>query len=573
MNLGIRQTSRLPSKHAKPSQGSYTGGRTLDDIAESFGLDMSSLGDEAESMWLMLNNLHDSDPAAYNAYIEVQINEMNNIGRQNTIVPEKGFVVKAFMIESSDTTNRKFKKMFINFCHHKAIETPIDANGKKVSETTEYLLNAQIPMVISTLRDFKDTSGQDCHTIDVILNPWCVRRSSINPMFKSQVISLGIKSIMEESNIEIHSKWKLIRSLYKGGIGKGKMDVHPFPLDIKTMKQKNGTWNTESCKDFDDINSILNDPQCLLQSLRDDKECQDDYFNLEKDEKSSKTKPILIQEINTQSDTKATLIEEIDSSINSDAGEKCGVSQGSKKKKSLSSQMKGSFDDRGKYKAIYEEPSTGDGKKGDGGTYSKLMSKCQVVDTANLVQTSSTVDDKQFGSAMKKGFLKNKGSCINEEKPQHGDFDAEFDKIMKKVDPSFARSFTHEDTPSVAEFQEAMKGLTGMMESQNKSAISNERKHLYVPVEPEQIKDTKKKDRQQIPFTILSEEEEFTLNLNLEQTKVSKINDITVEISDCVLAVSTSCGWYLKYFNPKINDSVIAKFKKKTNELSMIFSS
>ena len=575
MNLGIRYTSRKPSNKIKPSHGSRTKGRSLDDIAESFGLDVSSLGDQAESMWSMLNDLHDSDPVAYNSYIQDQIEEMNNLDREKTIVPEKGFVVKAFMMIESDGT-RKLKKMFINFCHHKAIEIPIDSNGDKVSETTENLVNAQIPMVISTLRDFTDTCGQDSHTIDVILNPWCLRRSSINKIFKSQVVSLGIKSIMEELKIEIHSKWKFIRSIYKGGIGKKKMDVHPFPLDIKTLKQKNDGWNTQSCNDFQDINSIMNDPQSLLQSLRDDKENQDDFFTMKKDEDVSNTKPILIQELNRKRDTKVSLIEEIDSNMNPDLGENT-TSQTEKRKKSLSSQMKGFLNDKEKYKTIYEKPSTGDGTKGEGGTYSKLMSRCQVVDTINLVPTSSTVKDKKikFATGMKKGFLNNSDNHLNQEKPQDGDFDAEFNKIMKKIDPSFAQSFnkTHEDTASVEEFKEAMKGLANGMEIQQKSDTFNVITDLNVPVEPEQKKDTQQEKRKQIPFAILSEEEDFTLNLDLDHTKVSKINNITVEINNSLLAVSTSCGWYLKYFHPNINDNVTAKFKRKTKKLSIKFSS
>lgn len=565
MNLGIQQTSRSRKSSTQKNPSLQHGGGTLESMAKAFGVDVSSFGDQAESMWTMLNELHDSDPASYDSFIQQQIEEMNSVKDANFIIPEKGFVVKAF-VNARYGSAKPTTKLFVNFCHHKVVKLPVDAHGAKVSETTENLINGEIPMVISSLRDLKDASGIDSQVIDIVLNPWCLSKSSNNVMFKSEVISLGLKSIMEERKISLQSKWKLIRSTYKGGIGKN-MDVHPFPIDTKLFKR--GTNNVkENTHKSDDTNVIIDNPQTLLQSLRCDNDSHSDIIKSDSAPLNTNSKPALIQEINTTVEPKRKLIEEIDST------RRCSKTIG--KETSSQTIQSGFLNNNENYKALYKEPSTGDGNKGTGGSYSKLMSKCQVVDAASLVPPKSapSKEDKVgIESGLKKGFLKNKKNLFHEDKPQRGDFDAEFNAIMKRADPSFACAFDDykEDTISPDELDDTLKVLARGIENQQNSVYKHVGKELYVPIEPEQDVETKKVHSRRLPYKIDTSNEGLLLKVNLDCSQVSNINDIVVEICGDELTVSTSCGKQLKYLHPNIHDKVTAKFKPKAKELYLKF--
>ncbi len=569
MNLGIQQTSRMLPRKQKPEQSLHLGGRSLDSMTEAFGLDVSSFGDEAENLWTMLNNLHDSNPAEYDLFIQQQMKEMKKARSQKTIIPDKGFVVKAFVVDKSGTRNNSKKqqiKIFVNFCHHRAIETPVDANGDIVTDKTETLENAKVPMIISHVRDMKDTSGNESHAIDVILNPWCFKRCSCDSTFKYQMICLGLRSITEEKKILIQPNWKLIRSTYKGGTGNEESDVHPFHVDAKLMKQKNDVGKGEQLGSSQESNCIMDDPKSLLQSMRNETSSQDDMFQLEtvQNKNSSTSKKVLIQEINTNEDTKYELTRKV---------QPIKASKLKGEDESLSTKMRGFLNKKEKYKTLYEKPSTGDGVKGTGGTYSNFMSKCQIIDTAALDKATEVPilmkqEKKDFANGMKKGFLKKKKVVTNEGR---GDFDVEFDAIMSRADPNFARTFNGncEDKLDEKEFEEAMKGLAGGMENNNGS--KNPREVLHVPIEPDKDANARSGTKTKIPFQILSTKQEFTVQLDLSETNVSKIDDIIVEICGKELCVSTECGGQVKYIHPKIHDKVSAKFKRKTKLLSLIF--
>lgn len=569
MNLGIQQTSRMPPRQQRPGQSLHSGSRTLDSMTEAFGFDVSSFGDQAENLWTMLNNLHDSNPAEYDLFIQQQMKEVKKAHGQKTIIPEKGFVVKAFVVDKSGTRSSSKTqqiKIFVNFCHHRAVETPIDANGDKVTDKTETLANAKVPMIISHLRDMKDTSGNESHAIDVIFNPWCFKRCSCDSTFKYQMICLGLRSIMEEKKILIQPNWKLIRSTYKGGTGEEESDVHPFHVDAKLMKQKNDVGEDEQLGFSQESNCIMEDPTSLLQSLRRETCRQDDVFQLETAQKqnTSTSKKVLIQEINSNEDTKHKLMREV---------QPIKASKLEGEDESFSTKMRGFLNKKEKYKALYEKPSTGDGVKGTGGTYSNFMSKCQVIDTADLDKASKVPiimkqEKKDFGNGIKRGFLKKNKVVTNE---GCGDFDVEFDTIMTRADPNFARTFDGNCEDKLEkEFEEAMKGLASGMENNNGS--KNPREALHVPIEPETDGYARSGTKTKIPVQILSTKQEFTVQLDLSETNISKIDDIIVEICGKELSVSTECGGQVKYIHPKIHDKVSAKFKRKTKLLSLIFS-
>jgi hypothetical protein len=51
------------------------GGPSLATAAKQMGLDEGALGEQAQEMWEMLNNLSESDPAAYQKFVQDQANQ------------------------------------------------------------------------------------------------------------------------------------------------------------------------------------------------------------------------------------------------------------------------------------------------------------------------------------------------------------------------------------------------------------------------------------------------------------------------------------------------------------------
>jgi hypothetical protein len=556
MDLGIRQTSRMKPREKSGGKLPH-GGVSLENAAESIGIDPSTYQGEAESIWSMLDNLHESDPSSYNSFIKKQLQDYNT---KTTILPNKGFVVKTFRNMSNKIDTNESKKLFVNFCSHDKVEKPIDPHGNKISDTTSYanLMNAKIPMVFSAIRETNDVCGKKSYAIDVILSTLCMQRSLSNQMFKKAMIYLCLKSITEEKSINIQHDWKLINATYKGGLGKDMKDVHPFRIDVHMAKRTPGEQSDESNSSTGSATNaqvIMNDPQTLLKSLKDQHTIGEEtpMFELHTETTKSQPKAVLIQEIETKGESQTL--------------------KSNSNQKSLALKMKG-FLNKGSHKPIYKQPSTGDGTHGSGGTYSKFMSNCKVVDTSELRSSAPTDSSKEkdtSASEVKKSLLKN-NDIIRLDKETTGDFDAEFDAIMNREDPSFARSF-HEkrsdDVVAAEELDHVMKQLA------EETCISQppKKQSVYEPIEVERGDGQERNSypAQIITFTTDSTEKEFGMKLNLRNTKVSTVDDIDVEVCDGEVNVSTSCGEKWFYSHRSIHETMKAKYKKKAKILLLTF--
>lgn len=642
MNLAIRQTSRKISKqhHYNHHQHEIESKSlsSMNRMMEKFGLDPTTFDDEAEAIWTMLNNLHETDPISYQHYIQQQMEEMKKFeaGGKNTVktfTPKKGFVVKAFVsingvggkeIEKSKKQG-PVTKLFVNFCHHDVVNVPIRESGAKVTDNdiAKSITDAQIPMLISTLRDdFKDATNRDACTIDVVLNPWCLRKCQDDTIFKAQMITLSLNSIMEEKNVIIQPKtWKVIKSTYKGGVAVGSgetfaVQVHPFPVDSKMIQPKNdiggnaihmSNEESEYSSREEERTSIMKDPQSLLQSLRSDNPSnnkeEESFISLNsitKGEKQSSSKRPLIQEIE-EPKADAKLIEEVhtvssnyddDSSQAKISCNRKNSSQSKSKGVPLATTMKGFLNKikKEQYKAIYETPSSGDGMEGSGGSYAKLMSKCQVVDTSELTNKQQSLHDseidgkeKAFDKGIKKGFLQSGERLFSEDDSLgRGNFDVEFDAIMKRADPNFAQTFkdTSETEIPMEDIDNAIKalgdGISPMHQQQSRKTGGMQ---LLQPIQPdlpqkrhEQI-EIEKGMKNKIQMTVQNESStSVCFQFNLKDSKVANISHINVQILDHEVTIKTACGSKIKHYHTLINDNVGAKFKKKTKMLTLTFS-
>lgn len=558
---------------------------SLHSIAKAFGIDISEFGDQAESLWNKLNHLHDSNPDSYRSFIQSQLK-----GGMEVFTPEKGFVVKVLVSLSKLDKNvgHLENKLFINFCQHKAIDLPLNPMGGRVNDNTNDFRTLEIPLVVSSLRKFDHASENNDYTVDVVLNPWCFTKSSSNNIFKAQIIQLGIKSIQEECKVKVQSKWKVIKSVYKGGIGILKSDVHPFFVDIPVKE------NEEQ-----DL-PIMSDPCTLLRSLESKHEDVALNLNINRPNDSLKSpKSVLIEDITSNEMlSKSLLIKETatvethstlkqDNAIDATCETLTEGYANNKKtsKARLTVQMKGFLNRGESRKPIYDVPSSGDGQKGTGGDYASFMARCKVVDTATLPSTKDGVQiDKQnlFDDLKNDGLLYNKKGlgCKDKKNREIGNFDAEFEHIVDKIDPKMSDT-SCDDSYARTDIEEALSAISNVMKGSEVSEEIVAPKIQLDPTSGPQHEDTTQREhsgrgitgrlQRDIPYKLCPSGDFYTLSLDLSTFEVNGLTGIDLETSGNTLTVSTCCGGYLKYYHPQVSDNITAKLNRKRKRLKIIF--
>ena len=115
---------------------------------------------------------------------------------------------------------------------------------------------------------------------------------------------------------------------------------------------------------------------------------------------------------------------------------------------------------------------------------------------------------------------------------------------MKRTDPNFARAFDAKVQDSSSEgFEDAIKSLVDGMDGGNKDAISqNNKTNLNVPIEPDHGLSENDENNIQIPYKIIDSGGSFSVFLDLSGTEVLIVDDVTVEICNDKLCVTTKCG-------------------------------
>ena len=535
MKAAIEEVSPKPPQNEQCNGNSVQ--NLLDQMARAFGKDGTKVDEEAGEVWKKLTELHESDPIAYQSFIRNQMEDAENHSAEGSIIPKKGFVVKAFT---------KGFKVFINFCKHDAIRRPVDDCGEPLHVNAS-IVGIEIPLVVSELR-----TTLIAHTIDVVLHPWCLQKCSSNTIFKSDIVRLGIAAIEEDRNISVDKEWKFIKSMYKGGVGPKGDEVHPLPVGKKDGETDDGN-----------VEKVMENPSTLLQSLHISKDDDDPSFSLKTEsEIAPKKKTKLIQEIGTigeENETmkgldkgeaeqknclkqpSPTLMKEV-TSTRKKSPKECptsnNTSQSTKKAKNqLAKQMKG-FLNRGNVttrKPIYEQPSICDGTSGEGGTHCEFLSKCNVVNVENPVKE----EDKGLQSSMKKGFLNTRKGVA----------------VTKRNSP---------DTNS-----SAARDNSGAVNAQTLHQLI-----LDVAVDPDasspELAEAKnhdtserKDDATPIPYSLKEENRATVLYVDLSGTRVSSISDVAIESIGNLLTIATNCGGLLRYHHPCVNNSVSARMKQK----------
>ena len=397
--------ARPAPKNAKPSGLP----KEVAQMAKQMGIDMSEMGGQAENMWSMLNDMHANDPEEYDEFIQKTMEdekkeneEKDKMGK--TFKPNADFVVKVQMMKSNGINIKTASgvkasgKLFVNFCQHEAIQRPLGTDGKPVVEDRPHLDGLQIPLVVSPLRKCSDGKGEDVAAVDVVLNPFCLRKCKENNVFRAQIVELGLNWVQQEQSVRLERGWKVIKSLYKGGGGKGGSEVVPFPVDESMLGEKSKDGNSSTVNNSNS-NGKKKQPEVapppaeltqssLLDAMKMKKQMNssdchapggdnasgDNFLgNLHKIDNISTS---LTGESPSRKSKSGPLIQEVEVE---DSPKIAAVSATKQMKGFLNSSSTKSA------KPIYDSKgSSGDGMGGKGGTYERFMSKCKVVDTSSM---------------------------------------------------------------------------------------------------------------------------------------------------------------------------------------------
>ncbi|KDO28205.1 hypothetical protein SPRG_06254 [Saprolegnia parasitica CBS 223.65] len=213
MNLGILH-NRRPAPKTKTA-----GPLPMHKVASQMGVDPASLGAEAQHIWSMLDDMAATDPAAYQEFIASQMEAQAKAGRKK-FTPVPGFVIKYAAASDGAST----KKLFINCCAHECVALPTNPNNNKAvprdTRSVPSTSNLSIPLAIGDLRT-RTLSGEVCSVVDAVFHPWVLERAAWDAKFKMDVMQLASHWVEEEKHVKLQKPGKLIKSLYKGGIGIG----------------------------------------------------------------------------------------------------------------------------------------------------------------------------------------------------------------------------------------------------------------------------------------------------------------------------------------------------------------
>lgn len=592
MNLGIQHSSCHPNLRKTPGRNMDTLPplTSLSKFASQMGIDVTDLGDKAEQMWANLNDLHASDPEGYQSFIEQQM-EMNQefMKNQNTfkksIVPHPGFVIQVAYGKNQNS-------VFVNICHHEAVQCPLDQQNNPISLQTVDTNNLQISLIVSPFRtNENDICKEDTiiATIDVIVHPWCIHAAKENNVFKYQLIKLCLEWAVQESKLEsvnVENGWKLVENVkYKRCTKvnnedcKKDDDVLPFEV-ILPLTNQSETKNHDT--ELSNIPDAIDKPEQLLSHR---------YHHYEPQKEMSIETAINKR----QGSSDKPLIQEITS---------CNTSKNvTGKTKPLAKSMKGFLLNKtknGKNRRLYDDKgSTGDGLNGTGGSYVRLLSKCQVVDqtetvdhreksfekerSKNAIETKKKYPNESL--PIEKGFVQKKKQSIenfrervkqeNRNDNRIGTFEAEFDKLTAQLDPEFTNVLCKANADSNRqENAEFLSQLATLTNESSEITEDNQQSTLKTEANEKIDYDTIVQNKENINFDVSRKEEKIIFDVDLSNCSFEslKLSSIALSVSNSSIKLRTACDKHIEYdFDVPINaHEVSAKLNKRMKQLKVV---
>lgn len=248
-------------------------------FAKQMGLDLNGLTAEAEDIWAMLDDLASNKPDEYTEFVQEQFensktNEVDKEGGKY-FRPEVGFCIRlittggdGIKVRDSTINEKSGKKLFINMCSHPAIEPPTDQSGTPVLDDRPSGDGLQFPLLIGPLRDTEDADGAPAIAVDAIFHPSVVLKCKLHISFKRQVIDLTMQWVQQETGVLFDKLWTPLKSPeYMGGRGHNRDTPVLFSVDY-ALKQTEKRVGNPGGKGVP--GQAIATPESLLQKLKDD---------------------------------------------------------------------------------------------------------------------------------------------------------------------------------------------------------------------------------------------------------------------------------------------------------------
>jgi len=268
---------------------------------------------EADNIWKMLDDMAENDPEAYEKFVKEHAGDAARSLKRNSFVPRAGKVLKGYALRDG-----AFLKLFINICSHPGVQVPLGADGKHLDDNAPGWAARQIPLLVGKLRESEDKKGAACLVVDVVFNPWVLRRldspDAREEAFKQQVADLAASWVKQDYGIGANtSSYKYIRSVYKGGTGTNGATPLPFSLESHPVSEEMEDEDkaAASVKSSDkESKNVMSSPSSLLSHMRDREDVEEENdkstaAEKKSDESSTRRRP-LIQEIGAVTTTKET---------------------------------------------------------------------------------------------------------------------------------------------------------------------------------------------------------------------------------------------------------------------------
>jgi hypothetical protein len=360
---------------ARPAPGSRGLGAR---IAKQMGV--QEFAEEAEAVMQQLDELA-SDPAEY-AKVIASIMESGPDAalRLRTLKPDAHFAVTLQGREPDGMKiggHRRAGTFYMNFVSHKAVQAPEMPNGHAAvsARSIVHTPGLSVPLAIGEMRAVPATAGCTAGSaIDVLVNPLVVEAAMDDYGFKTGLIQLAMQWIETEKKILLHRTWKEVeQGMYVGGRGAAGVDPLPFPLH----KDQEGCGQEGSSAEEGLVH--MDNPMDLLGAInkRDGSACHaadaekgEEDFRIHLPGKADPARPSpsrpLISEVTAPA-----------SSVPNTSSCRSSTKQGSAIKK-------GFLQKASRNAPLYPKGSSEGGDGATGGAYSRLMSKCQVVDMSSM---------------------------------------------------------------------------------------------------------------------------------------------------------------------------------------------
>lgn len=198
--------------------------------------------------------------------------------------PNTGFVFSCTTtandgIKIRDSSNAG-KQLYVNVCHHDAIEKPKDCKGVVVTKNINTTPGMEIPLVVGSLRHIEDNSAL---AVDVIVHGSIVGVCLNDRKFKRDVSQLALESVSIETTVQAKDIVTIDKLVYKGGRGEDGATPILLPLKIGT----DGSVTTHRCQETSNHlkkENTLNNPINLLNLKKKEAEVSSRGVSISKED-------------------------------------------------------------------------------------------------------------------------------------------------------------------------------------------------------------------------------------------------------------------------------------------------